>query len=305
MKNRKISATKIIAIFLTLSVSLNAKEKKDVISVHSPDGKIVTTIYVDSLLSFSVKQDGVAVLERSRIGMKLSDGTEFGKLPKLISKKVRVVNEVVNAQFYRFSKFTDNFQEIDLKFKGGYGVAFRVYNDGVAYRFHSEIGHEIEIVAESAEFNFDKDYLTYLAHSKGKKEQFFMSFQNFYSVKPLSEADTRLAFLPATVDLGGGRKLTITESDLESYPGMFLQVNHPDAATSGVNSSNVNSSNQKQAGVNNSNGNNANGNPAASASGQTSGKFSLKGVFAPIPSGLERNAKRLQEVISGRTNIRA
>lgn len=284
MKNRKISATKIIALFLTLSVSLNAKEKKDVISVHSPDGKIVTTIYVDSLLSFSVKQDGVAVLERSRIGMKLSDGTEFGKLPKLVSKKVRVVNEVVNAQFYRFSKFSDNFQEIDLKFKGGYGVAFRVYNDGVAYRFHSEIDHEIEIVAESAEFNFDKDYLTYLAHSKGKKEQFFMSFQNFYSVKPLSEADTRLAFLPASVDLGGGRKLTITESDLESYPGMFLQVNRQDAVKSGVNSANENNT---------------------TASGQISGKYSLKGVFAPIPSGLERNAKRLQEVVTGRTNILA
>jgi len=294
MKNRKISATK-IAFYLLLSVSLNAKEKNDVISVKSPDGKIVTNIYVDSLLSYSLKQDGVAVLERSRIGMKLTDGTEFGKFPKLVSKKVRAVNEVVNAQFYRFSKFTDNYQEIDLKFKGGYGVAFRVYNDGVAYRFHTEIDHEIEIAAESAEFNFDKDYLTYLAHSKGKKEQFFMSFQNFYSVKPLSEADTRLAFLPATVDLGGGRKLTITESDLESYPGMFLQVNRPDVANAGISSSNVNIATA----------NNANGNPAASASGQTSGKYSLKGVFAPIPSGLERNAKRLQEVVTGRTNILA
>ena len=319
MKNRKISATKII-FFLLLSVSLSAKEKNDVLSVKSPDGKIVTNIYIDTLLSFSVKQDGVSVLERSCIGMKLSDGTEFGKSPKLVSKKVRVVNEVVNAQFYRFSKFNDNFQEIDLKFKGGYGVAFRIYNEGVAYRFHSEIDHEIEIAAETAEFNFDKDYLTYLAHSKGKKEQFFMSFQNFYSVKPLSEADTRLAFLPATVDLGGGRKLTITESDLESYPGMFLQVNRPDESNSGVSSANVNSSTLNSANVNSATANNANvnsstkkpagenitnGNPTASASGQMSGKYSLTGVFAPIPSGLERNAKRLQEVVTGRSNILA
>ncbi len=111
MKNRKISTTKIILFFLTITISLNAKEKNDVISVKSPDGKIVTSIYIDSLLSFSVKQDGVSVLERSYIGMKLTDGTEFGKYPKLASKKVQVVNEIVNAKFYRFSKFCDNFQE--------------------------------------------------------------------------------------------------------------------------------------------------------------------------------------------------
>ncbi len=288
MKNRKISTTKIILFFLTITISLNAKEKNDVISVKSPDGKIVTSIYIDSLLSFSVKQDGVSVLERSYIGMKLTDGTEFGKYPKLASKKVQVVNEIVNAKFYRFSKFCDNFQEVDLKFKGNYGVTFRVYNDGVAYRFHSDTDHTIEVTAESAEFNFDKDYITYLAHSKGKKEQYVMSFQNFYSVKPFSEADTRLAFLPATVDLGGGRKVTITESDLESYPGMFLQVNRPDNANRVTETSEVNSSN-----VNNTN----------TVSGQVSCKYSLKGVFAPVPSGLERNGKRLQEVVSGRSDI--
>ncbi|MEA5005843.1 MAG: glycoside hydrolase family 97 protein [Rikenellaceae bacterium] len=277
MENRKISATNLfkisVALFITLSISLTAKEKNDVISIKSPDGRIVTNLYIDSVLRFSVSQGGASVLEKSSIGMRLSDGTEFGKHPKLVSKKVRAVNEIVNAQFYRFSKFTDDFQEIDLKFKGGYGVIFRAYNDGVAYRFYSEINHAIEIAGEAAEFNFDKDYLTYLAHSKGKKEQFVMSFQNFYSVKPLSEADSRLAFLPAAVDLGGGRKLTITESDLESYPGMFLQVNR-----SNFNNTNV-------------------------SSGQKSGKYSLKGVFAPIPSGLDRTGKRLQEVVTGRSDI--
>ena len=37
-------------------------------------------------------------------------------------------------------------------------------------------------------------------------------------------ASPQLAFLPACVDYSDGLKLTITESDLEAYPGMFLQA---------------------------------------------------------------------------------
>lgn len=32
-----------------------------------------------------------------------------------------------------------------------------------------------------------------------------------------------VAFLPVTVDYANGKKLTITESDLEAYPGMFVK----------------------------------------------------------------------------------
>ena len=49
-----------------------------------------------------------------------------------------------------------------------------------------------------------------------------MAFQNTYEVKPLSEAPQELAFLPVTVDCKQA-KVTLLESDLEAYPGMFVQ----------------------------------------------------------------------------------
>ena len=49
-----------------------------------------------------------------------------------------------------------------------------------------------------------------------------MAFQNTYEVKPLSEAPRELAFLPVTVDCKQA-KVTLLESDLEAYPGMFVQ----------------------------------------------------------------------------------
>ena len=51
-----------------------------------------------------------------------------------------------------------------------------------------------------------------------------MAFQNTYAVTELNKVDSSLIFLPMTVDLNDGMKLTITESDLEDYPGMFLRV---------------------------------------------------------------------------------
>ena len=49
-----------------------------------------------------------------------------------------------------------------------------------------------------------------------------MAFQNIYTAKPLSQQRKQLAFLPVTVDCGAA-KVTIMESDLEAYPGMFVE----------------------------------------------------------------------------------
>ena len=56
-------------------------------------------------------------------------------------------------------------------------------------------------------------------------------FQNIYAVSKISEADnSKVAFLPVTADCGDGVKVTILESDLENYPGMFVLADPKDRA---------------------------------------------------------------------------
>lgn len=50
-----------------------------------------------------------------------------------------------------------------------------------------------------------------------------MAFQNIYASTPLDSANSLPAFLPATIDCGDA-KVTILESDVVSYPGMFLSA---------------------------------------------------------------------------------
>jgi len=109
-----------------------------------------------------------------------------------------------------------------LKLKGGFGIIFRAYNEGVAYRFYTTQSSDIIIKEEQAEFNFKEDYTAYLPYTTNDKKPMAMAYQNVYDITPLSKAQPKLAFLPVTVDCGSV-KLTLLESDLEAYPGMFVQ----------------------------------------------------------------------------------
>ena len=55
-------------------------------------------------------------------------------------------------------------------------------------------------------------------------DQFQTSFENVYTHTKLSQADNeRICFLPVLIEASDGKKMCITEVDLESYPGMYLQ----------------------------------------------------------------------------------
>ncbi|WP_418305941.1 glycoside hydrolase family 97 catalytic domain-containing protein, partial [Phocaeicola sp.] len=134
----------------------------------------------------------------------------------------RKIKDNIESPFYRFKEFVATGNELDLKLKGGFGIIFRAYNEGVAYRFYTTQSSDIIIKEEQAEFNFKEDYTAYLPYTTNDKKPMAMAYQNVYDITPLSKAQPKLAFLPVTVDCGSV-KLTLLESDLEAYPGVFVQ----------------------------------------------------------------------------------
>ncbi len=190
--------------------------------LSSPDAKLKVEIDAGQQLAYTVLHGNDTVLSTSNIGLRLSDGTQVGvsdKVSKVIRKEMK---EQITAPFYRFKEFTVVYNELDLKLKSGFGVKFRAYDQGVAYRFYTTQKREIYIENEVAEFRFNNDYTAYLPYSTNDKEPMAMAYQNVYDCTPLSQAQEKLAFLPVTVDCGRV-KLTLLESDLEAYPGMFVQ----------------------------------------------------------------------------------
>lgn len=221
MKNNKKLCLAILSLLLLIgNASFAAKEKKYVLS--SPDGTLKMEISAGNELAYQVMHGNDTILSHSNIGLVLENGTIVGKTPRITGERRRKIKDNIESPFYRFKEFVATGNELDLKLKGGFGIIFRAYNEGVAYRFYTTQSSDIIIKEEQAEFNFKEDYTAYLPYTTNDKKPMAMAFQNVYDITPLSKAQPKLAFLPVTVDCGSV-KLTLLESDLEAYPGMFVQ----------------------------------------------------------------------------------
>ncbi len=78
----------------------------------------------------------------------------------------------------------------------------------------------VKVYGEEAAFNLTGDYTVFYP----QEESFFSHDERLYKPRKLSAIPpTALASLPAVVD-ADGVKVAIAESDIEDYPGLWLQA---------------------------------------------------------------------------------
>ena len=185
-------------------------------TVKSPNGKIVVSLGENSQLFFSVKMDGRTIVEMPALSL---DAKTYG----ISSVQQSTVKDDIEAPLYRQKSFTVRANQLDVKLHNGFGLQLRAYNDGVAYRFYTTNRGTTVINGEVATFQFPGDAKAWLAYSTNDQQPYAMAFQNVYHETKLSEARNKMIFLPATIEVDDV-KVTILESDLRSYPGMFLKA---------------------------------------------------------------------------------
>jgi len=189
--------------------------------LRSPDGRIEIRIRTSGQVQYDVVLKGRAVLEKSTLSLDV-DHKKLGMQPKVIDAKRRSHDEeVVPVVRQKFATIRDHYNELKLSMDSGYAVVFRAYNEGAAYRFETSIPQEkVKIYAEEAAFNFSANDIVYYP----QEDSFFSHNERKYLPQHLSEiAPEFLATLPAVVDVGEGAKVAIAESDVESYPGLWLR----------------------------------------------------------------------------------
>jgi alpha-glucosidase len=193
--------------------------------VKSPDGKIVLNITTGKTISWSAKHEDTEVISPSAVSMTLDNSVVLGKDASVKSAKAASANQVINTPVYKKDKVNDNYNQLTITLKGDYGLVFRTYNDGVAYRFFTSKKGDITVKNEEANFNFKNDEKAFLpfVNDYRNKDKFNTSFESHYDYLSLSsiKKDT-LAFMPVLVDLGQGKKAALLEADLQDYPGMYL-----------------------------------------------------------------------------------
>jgi Glycoside hydrolase 97. len=227
---------KLIFFFLLGITTLNAQNGKT-FEIKSPDGVITLQVQAGARLTWAVQHGGQQIIAQSPISLQLSTGEMLGTNVKVSASKIEKVNNSFLAINYKKSNIIDQYTQLSLTCKNDFGVVFRAYNDGVAYRFFTKKKGEIEVKNEEANFNFTADHKAFLPFMWDYREGkiFNSSFEALYKEIPFSKfPKDSLAFLPVLVDVGNGKKAAILEADLEDYPGMYVDVNQTGKGLKGV-----------------------------------------------------------------------
>jgi len=221
-----MTIVKLIILFLILTFSVIKAEEK-IYTLTSPNGSIKIDISVNDFITYSVSFGEKELISSSKIFMKIDDGLFLGKNPEIINDETKEVNEILKPVVkVKSAIIEDRYKMLRINFKGDYSLIFRLYNDGVAYRFVTSIDKNIKVNEENIEFNFAEDFNIYFP----EEESFFTHMERIYIYQKISEVDSpkessgtnKFCSIPALVDCGNEVKIAITEADLFDYPGFYL-----------------------------------------------------------------------------------
>lgn len=229
-----------ILILLCFFTCCNVAFAQKSYTIHSQDGKLKAVVELKDKLTYTVLHEADTVIAPSTISMQLIGGEVLGNDPRIKNVKQNSVRQTIEAPFYKRKQIKDEHNELVMNFIGNYSVVFRAYNDGIAYRFITSKKKDFLVENEEVTFNFISDFKSIVPFVDKKEntsfaKQFDNSFENTYTYAPLSELSSkRLAFLPLVVEVNNGKKVCITEADLESYPGLYLNHKSSSTTLSGV-----------------------------------------------------------------------
>ena len=206
------------SVILLLALSTICATGKD-LSVKSPNNRLSAIVNITDKITYSVSMDDRQLIGPSTIGLHLNDKI-LGSKPVLKDLITHMVNQVLEPVVKQKSAvIEDVYNEITLQFKGNYSLTFRIYNDGVAYRWETSFTDSITVIKEEVNFNFPEYYMIYFP----EEQSMFSHQERLYLHIPVSEITAkRFSSIPALLEVPFGVKIAVTEADLFDYPGMYL-----------------------------------------------------------------------------------
>ena len=206
-------------------------------TVTSPNGQLTAQVEVGTVIKYSLKDAIQQLVLPSAIALKTDRGT-WGENSHL-RRAVKTTHRGQIAAFaYKRNEVSDCYNQLRLQFKEGFDLIFRLYDEGMAYRFASTLKSEVTINDEQAQMRFARDWkaqIPYVRDSGDREDQLHNSFENNYTHTALSQLmDTRLIFTPLIVEADKGVRLCVAESDVEHYPGLFWLGNGKTPELTGV-----------------------------------------------------------------------
>ena len=193
-----------------------------IVSVKSPDGQVQLNVTLSDKVYYDVISRGETLIEKGHLGMTLDCAT-IGSNPVMRSKKVKTVEETVQPLMpLKSAQIENKYTSLMMNMKGNYSVEWRVYDDGVAYRMHTNLKGRVKVLSEDFNIQLKEDTRLVLQQPRGFKTSCEEEYTNVQSAS--WKQDDRMSELPLVI-AGKKQKMFVSEFCLFDYPGMFMKGN--------------------------------------------------------------------------------
>lgn len=206
------------AIFALLS-SFTALVAAAPLVLESPDKNLRLHVNIEKDITWSLDYRGKQVITPSKIGLHIKgDGNIAHDIVVKHIARTEVESELKPAVRHKSAVIPEHYREMAINFHNNYGVQFRAYNDGIAYRFVGNRDAEIIVEQEEMQLNFAKGATTLFP----EEETLISHFERSYVAETVANINKkRFASLPAYIAVDDVN-IVFTEADLFDYPGLFL-----------------------------------------------------------------------------------
>lgn len=222
-------------------------------TLSSPDKSLTLSITNTTTLHYSLRRNGQAVIHPSAINMTLAGGQlvakqqvgeqerskqvqseqacgeqacgeqVWGEHGEVIGQTTGSTCEKVYPIAGNHRELTNHYNELSLQFKAGYSVIFRLYDEGMAYRFRGNrpAQDSLIVVSEKASFELCDNPSVILPETNNFTawELSNVLYNSVSDIEELRYGITPTLFSNKKQDL----RVVVAESDLNNYPGMYLR----------------------------------------------------------------------------------
>jgi len=231
---------KLLLLSLLLSlICIHTLQAEDY-EVVSPNNQLKIKLHVNAGTTYEILHGTTQLISSSSIGLHLSDGTLVGA-GTVKNTRTSSVNNQINTPIGKNKTLTEAYNELVIEFNENYNLIVRAYDEGLAYRFVTNLGGEIIVNIEDAVFNFASTPKVYFPEcdtntsmEQGDNgvsypvEEGYRNIERTYNtyLAPVAIADNKFSVTPVLFEYPNTPyKLVITEASTYDYPGMYMQSN--------------------------------------------------------------------------------
>ena len=191
------------------------------LKLSSPDKNIVVQVSLNEKIYYSVSFKDERVLESSPLSLSI-DNSVLGSNPKLLNAIHSTFDEKIVTVYGSRKEIHDRYNQLVLNFEGGFSVEFRSYDNGVAYRFVTQLKEkQVTVKNEEVSFRFNFGVSAWMLDSKSYETCYKFIPLDVQTITNFNNTKNKI-YLPIIVQSTKKVKVAISEAGLYDYPSLFL-----------------------------------------------------------------------------------